>query len=124
MRSRCPRDPAAVGETLHLVDPEPITASEVSPCSPEYAGREPSYRLPPSLVVGAPAVEARPRRLRRCPGEAIRYLNHPVRYDTRRSDEMLERHGLRAPRFEDYVGPVVRFFAEHEEDQAFTPGSA
>ena len=41
----------AVGETLHLVDPEPVTASELlTKLAREYAGREPSYRVPPLLV--------------------------------------------------------------------------
>ncbi len=120
-----PRDPGTVGETLHLVDPEPITASEVlTLLAHEYAGRGPSYRLPPGLVTRV----LRSKRVRDAfagvPGEAIRYLNHPVSYDTRRADELLERHGLRAPRFEDYVGPVVRFFTDHEDDPAFIPGSA
>ena len=45
------RDPDAVGETLHLVDPEPLTASELT-CllSREYAGKDPSVRLPARLV--------------------------------------------------------------------------
>src|SRR4051794_10340366 len=45
------RDPAAVGHTLHLVDPEPITAAGVGRIlAREYAGREPSLRIPPALI--------------------------------------------------------------------------
>ena len=50
---------------------------------------------------------------------SIVYLNHSVRFDTRRADDLLARHGLRCPRFEEYVTPVVRFFREHEDDPAF-----
>ena len=53
------------------------------------------------------------------PSESISYLNHPVRFDTRRASEILARNGLRCPRFEEYVTPVVRFFREHEDDPAF-----
>jgi hypothetical protein len=30
---------------------------------------------------------------------------------------------MRVPSFEEYIGPVVRFFREHEDDPAFVPPS-
>jgi thioester reductase-like protein len=113
-------DPALVGETLHLVDPEPITAGEVfGLLAREYAGREPAYKLPPKLVQAS----LRSKRMRAmfsgAPPESIEYLNHSVRFDTRRANELLARHDLRCPRFEEYVGPVVKFFREHEDDESY-----
>ena len=115
-------EPAAVGETLHLVDPEPVTASELArTLSREYAGREPGYRLPPKAV----EVSLRSKTVRNmfhgAPSESIVYLNHPVRFDTRRASDLLARSGLRCPRFDEYVGPMVSFFKEHEDDPAFAP---
>src|SRR2546428_5103517 len=44
-------DEASVGETLHLVDPEPVTSLELMKIlSRTYADREPSYRLPSKAV--------------------------------------------------------------------------
>jgi hypothetical protein len=57
------------------------------------------------------------------PAEAIRYLNHPVRLDTRRATDALARQDLRCPRLEDYVGPLVRFFREHEDDPDYAPAN-
>ena len=57
------------------------------------------------------------------PRESIRYLNHPVRFDTRRASDVLASQGLRCPRFDEYVGAMVRFFREHEDDPAFGPAS-
>jgi thioester reductase-like protein len=116
-------DPELVGETLHLVDPEPIKASEVfALLAREYAGKEPKYRVPPKLV----QTSLKSKRVRAmfsgAPPESIEYLNHAVRFDTRRSDELLASHGLRCPRFEEYVGPIVKFFREHEDDESFVPG--
>ena len=113
-------DDAASGEVLHLVDPEPISAAElVRVLSREYAGREPSMRVPGVVLEQS----LRSKRVRDyfsgAPRESIRYLNHPVRFDTRKASELLERHGMRCPRFEDYAGNVVRFFKEHEHDPAF-----
>ena len=54
----------------------------------------------------------------------IVYINHPVRFDTRRAVAVLSEHGLRPPGFGEYVGAMVSFFREHEDDLAFVPGYA
>jgi thioester reductase-like protein len=118
------RDPEAIGETLHLVDPEPLTAKELTEVlSREYAGRPPSFRVPATLV--AESLRLKPVRdlFEGTPRESIRYLNHPVRFDTRRAEAVLGRHGLRVPRFTEYVGSLVAFFREHEEDPALRPAA-
>ena len=118
-------EPSAVGETLHLVDPDPVTAAELARLlSQEYAHKDPSYRLPSKAV----EVSLRSKTVRRAfsgvPREGIVYLNHPVKFDTRRADELLARGGLRCPRFEEYVGPMVEFFKQHEEDPQFATSVA
>lgn len=113
------------GDTLHLVDPDPISASEVfDTLAQAYAGKPTSYRLPPKLVAGSLRIGAVRRLFAGAPAESIEYLNHPVRFDTRRADEMLGRHGIRCPRLGDYVAPMVSFFREHEDDPAYAPGGA
>jgi thioester reductase-like protein len=116
------RSADAVGETLHLVDPEPVTASELlTTLAREYASREPAYRLPPRLVETSLRFEAVRNLFAGAPRESISYLNHPVRFDTRRAGDLLAGQGLRCPRFDEYVGAMVRFYREHEEDPAFAP---
>jgi hypothetical protein len=51
----------------------------------------------------------------------MRYLNHAVRYDARRATDLMERHGLRLPRFPEYAETMVQYFREHESDPAFAP---
>jgi nucleoside-diphosphate-sugar epimerase len=117
------QSPAAAGETLHLVDPEPVTAAELMAIlARAYGGRPPSLRLSPSLVSASLRVPALRRAFGGAPRESIRYLNHPVRFDTRRASDLLGAAGLRVPRFEEYVDALVRFFREHEDDPAFVPG--
>jgi thioester reductase-like protein len=119
------RSDRAVGETLHLVDPEPVTASGLlTTLAREYAGREPSYRVPPALVETALRFERVRGLFAGAPRESIRYLNHPVRFDTRRAGDLLAAEDLRCPRFDEYVGAMVRFFREHEDDPAFALASA
>ena len=119
------RDESAIGETLHLVDADPLTARELT-CvlSREYAGKEPSVRLPATLVAESLRVKAVRDMFDGAPRESIRYLNHPVRFDTRRATSILARHGLRCPRFEEYAPAVVRFFKEHEDDPQLKPAAA
>jgi thioester reductase-like protein len=116
------KDDKAIGETFHLVDPEPISSGEVFTLLSElYANRKPSYTVPAKPV--ALALRAKPVRklFEGIPAESIQYLNHPVRYDARRASDLLERSGLRLPRFPEYAETMVKFFREHEDDPAFAP---
>jgi thioester reductase-like protein len=113
-------DPAAVGETIHLVDPEPLPTRElVTLLSREYAGRDPQGRIPPTVAAGSLRLSPVRKLIGGAPAESIAYLNHSVKFDTRRAVDLLTPHGLRPPGFAEYVGPMVRFFREHEDDPAF-----
>ncbi len=117
-------DEAAIGEVLHLVDPEPISAAElVRVLAREYAGKEPSLPVPNALLERSLRFKRMREYFYGAPVESIRYLNHPVKFDTRNASKLLARHDLHCPHFQDYVGPVVRFFREHEHDPAFVPPS-
>jgi nucleoside-diphosphate-sugar epimerase len=116
------REPAAVGQTFHLVDPEPVTAAELLRILAEaYAGRAPSYRLPAGLIEAALLASTVRAAFGGAPRESIRYLNHPVRFDARRAADVLGgAAGLRVPRFAEYAPALVRFFREHEDDPAYS----
>jgi thioester reductase-like protein len=118
-------DDAAAGETLHLVDPEPLTTRElVTTLSQVYAQRDPAGRIPPSLADASLRSRLVRDMLGGTPRESIAYLNHAVTFDTRRAVDLLTPHGLRPPRFPDYAQAMVGFFREHEDDPAYAPKSA
>jgi thioester reductase-like protein len=115
-------DPEAVGETLHLVDPDPVTAAELfKSLAHEYTDRDPKVRVPPKLVENSLRSKAMSKAFYGAPPESIQYLNHPVTFDTRRASEVLARHGVEIPKFQEYVANMVKFFREHEDDPAFAP---
>jgi thioester reductase-like protein len=117
-------DPAMVGQTLHLVDPEPLaTRRLVGLLSERYAGRSPRGHVPPALVSASLRLGAVRRLFGGAPHESIPYLNHPVVFEPRRALELLSPHDLRPPRFTDYVAPMVEFFRRHEYDPAFAPAA-
>ena len=78
-------------------------------------------RVPATLVAESLRLKVVRDMFEGAPRESIVYLNHPVRFDTRRAEVLLGRHGLRCPRFDEYAPAVVRFFREHENDPALRP---
>lgn len=109
-------DEGATGETLHLCDPEPLSARELfTTFSRLYAGEEPRYSVPAAPVAASLRLAPIRRFFGGSPPEAIRYLNHPVSYDTRRASELLAASGLRCPRFGEYAPRLVEFFRANED---------
>jgi len=112
--------PETEGETLHLVDPEPLSAGQLLRVLAEhYGARAPRGRIPPALASAAfrlPPVRAR---FGGTPRQSIAYLNHAVVFDMRRAVDLLAANGLAPPKFADYAEVLVRFFSEHENDPAF-----
>jgi thioester reductase-like protein len=116
------RDASATGHTLHLVDPEPVSSTELARLlAREYRGKEPSLRIPPAVVDRSLRFRAVRKAFGGTPRQSIVYLNHPVHFDTTQASEILGRNGLRCPRFPEYVGNMVRFFSAHEDDDAYRP---
>ena len=118
------RDEDAIGQTLHLTDPEPVSSAEIfTLLARAYAGREPSYQAPPALLDHSMRLAPVRALFGGTPRESLRYLNHPVRFDTTKAGAVLGRKGLRCPRLPEYVGPMVDFFRAHERDDAFKSGA-
>lgn len=113
------RAPEAVGETLHLCDPHPLSSADVFGLLCRlYTGSEPRRRVPTGPV--ATALRARPVRrfFGGSPPQSLRYLNHAVRYDTRRATELLGEVDLSCPGFASYAPAIVDFFRAHRDDAA------
>ena len=115
--------PEAEGETLHLVDPDPLPTRELMTLlARELAGREPRGRVAPRLVERALTLPPVKRAFGGTPRESVAYLNHPVTFDARRAVDLLAPHDLRPPRFSEYVPAMVRFFRAHQDDPALARG--
>jgi thioester reductase-like protein len=115
-------DPATLGQTLHLVDPDPLSARElVELLSQIYTGRSTRGRVPAGLVERSLRLKRVRAAFEGIPAESIAYLNHPVVYDARRTVDLLAPHGLVPPRFPEYAETIVNFFREHSDDEALNP---
>lgn len=113
---------STLGETLHLVDPDPLSSLELFEIfSRLYAGRELRGKVPAGLVKGALRIRKISEQFGGAPPESIEYLNHPVTYDTRRAVDLLGPLGLAPPPFPEYAQAIVDFFKAHEDDPKLTP---
>ena len=118
-------DPDAAGKTLHLVDPSPVSAAELMVLLAQaYAGKSARLRFAPGLVDTMLRSKTMRRLFADTPRESVRYLNHPVRFDTRVAEEVLGRSGVVCPPLPDYVDAITAFFREHEDDEAYSPPPA
>ncbi len=114
-------DPESVGETLHLVDPEPLSSRELfGALAEEYAGRRPKLTLPPAAADAMLRFGPARRALDGIPRESLVYLTHEVNFDARHASALLDRHDIRCPRLGEYLPALVAFFREHEDDPAYT----
>ena len=116
-------DPATLGQTLHLVDPDPLSAHELVETA--VAG----VRRPRHAGAGAGragrALAARQARCASC-SRGSRRSRSPTSttrcvYDARRTVDLLAPHGLRRRGFPEYAEAMVGFYRAHEDDPALRP---
>lgn len=107
------RNPAAVGKTVHLVDPNPMSARRVYELIAELANKRLSrFHLSAKaadVVLRLPWLErlARPQRA------AIHYVNHLALYNSSTALALLEGTGIRCPPLPTYLDKLVAYVREH-----------
>lgn len=106
------RNPAAAGKTVHLVDPNPMSARRVYELIADRAHRRlPRFSLSAraaDLFLRLPLVEklARPQRA------AINYVNHLALYNCHQALELLDGTGVRCPPLSTYLDKLIDFALE------------
>jgi thioester reductase-like protein len=107
------QDPLAVGNTIQLADPAPLTTrelfNEIARC---VAGRESRLTIPASLVEFSLMLPLAPR-ITDLPHSAVPYFFLRQNYDTAQAGELLKPHGISCPPFNSYVGTIVDYAARH-----------
>lgn len=103
------RSPRATGKTVHLVDPNPMSARRVYELIAERANKKlPRFTLSAratDLFLRLPGVEklARPQRA------AIHYVNHLALYNCHTALELLDGTGVRCPPLATYLDKLIDF---------------
>ena len=107
------KDERAVGATVQLADPNPLTTQQLfDEISKVIGGRDSLATVPARIVYPVLMLPFAPR-VTGLPHSAVPYFFLEQTYDTTVSRSLLEPHGIRCPRFPNYVEALVNFVAEH-----------
>lgn len=102
-----------MGQTFHVVDPNPLSVRRVYGTVAERAGRRlPRYGVPTNLtkaILRIPGME----RFASISHQAVDYLNHMVVYNSRNTAKALEGTGIVCPPFEAYVENLMRYVRDY-----------
>jgi nucleoside-diphosphate-sugar epimerase len=107
------KDDHASGATVQLADPAPLSTQQLfDEISKTIGGRDSLATVPAGIVYPVLMLPLAPK-ITGLPHSAVPYFFLEQTYDTTRARELLEPHGIRCPRFPDYVGALVNFVAEN-----------
>lgn len=106
------RDPAAVGKTIAIADPDPLTTAQLfDAIAKAMTGRKSEFNPPPKLTEWFLNTKISPP-LTGLPHYGVPYFYLPQTYDTSVADELLKKHGVACPRFPEYVENLLEFVDE------------
>jgi len=106
-------DDNAVGATVQLADPAPLTTRELFDTIAEtLAGRRSRVTIPAALVLRSLMFPLSPK-ITGLPRSAVPYFFLDQTYDTARAHALLSPHGIECPSFPSYVENIVSFAASH-----------
>jgi len=108
-------DTRAIGKTLQLADPRPLTTRQLFDSIARAIDGHPSRVTLPLSVVEKSLMTALSPKITDLPHSAVPYFFLNQTYDTTQSTALLAPHGVRCPQFESYVKTIVDFVASHQE---------
>jgi len=107
------RDPRAVGQTVQLADPNPLTTHElfntIARCLNDSQSR---ITVPARLVQFTLMLPPSPR-LTDLPHHGVPYFFLKQTYDTKQSLQLLEPHNISCPAFQSYAKRIVDYAMSH-----------
>jgi thioester reductase-like protein len=103
------KDERAVGKTVALADPNPLTTEELFDTIAEALTGKKSVIVPTAkLIEWSLHLKVSPP-LTGLPFPAVPYFFVPQTYDTQVADELLAPHGVKCPNFRSYVKNLLAF---------------
>jgi thioester reductase-like protein len=103
------KDESAIGKTLALADPNPLTTKDLCDVIVEAITGKRTIITPPALLVRwtlnlpfSPAITGLPR-------AGVPYFFISQTYDTSLASSLLAKHGISCPKFADYVKNLIAF---------------
>jgi thioester reductase-like protein len=107
------RDPAAIGRTIQLADPNPLSTHELfNTIARRLRGRGSRFTVPASVVQFSLMLPPSPR-ITDLPHHGVPYFFLEQTYDTGQSSALLNPYGLRCPPFFSYADKIVDYAISH-----------
>jgi thioester reductase-like protein len=105
-------DEVALGKTLAIADPAPLTTAELfDVLAKELTGRKSEYTPPTKIVEWFLNLSISPA-LTGLPNHGVPYFFLSQNYDTSIADKLMKKHGIICPRFRTYAGNLLDFVDE------------
>lgn len=107
------KDPKAIGKTIALADPNPLSTAGICDSIAEaLTGKKTVMTPPASLIEWSLNLSISPA-ITGLPHYGVPYFFLEQTYDTRESEALLAAHGVRCPGFGEYARNLVKFTDEH-----------
>lgn len=107
------KDESAVGKTIALADPNPLTTEQVfDAIANAMTGKKSVIKPPQSLVEKSLMLPFSPS-VSGLPHSSVPYFFVPQTYDTSVANELLSTHNVACPNFQSYVKNMLKFVEEH-----------
>jgi nucleoside-diphosphate-sugar epimerase len=107
------RDENAVGKTVALADPNPLTTAELfEAIVGTMTGKKAVVTPPPKLIEWSLMLSISPP-ITGLPHSGVPYFFLSQTYDTKVADELLAAHNIACPNFRSYVKNLLRFVEKH-----------
>ncbi|MDQ3178959.1 MAG: SDR family oxidoreductase [Acidobacteriota bacterium] len=107
------KDKSAVGKTIALADPNPLTTEELFDAIAETMTDKKSVIKPPPQIIEkslllpfSPAVSGLPH-------SAVAYFFVPQTYDTQVANKLLSAHNVACPNFRSYIKNMLKFVEQY-----------
>lgn len=106
-------DENAVGKTIALADPNPLTTAELFDVIAEIlTGKKSSLKPPPKLIQASLFTPFSPP-VTGLPHSAVPYFFTAQTYDTSVAENLLAPLGIVCPNFQDYAANLLKFIEKH-----------
>ena len=109
------RDAAAIGATVAIADPDPLTTAELFDVIAEVLSRKRSVIVPPPAVVERTLMMPFSPPITGLPHHGVPYFFLAQTYDTSEAHNLLRTHGIHCPNFRDYARNLIGFVEKHPE---------
>ncbi|MCM3871212.1 MAG: SDR family oxidoreductase [Pyrinomonadaceae bacterium] len=107
------RDPRAIGKTIQLADPDPLTTYELfNTIARRLKGKGSRLTVPASIVEFSLMLPPSPG-ITDLPHHAVPYFFLEQTYDTEQASALLGPRNLRCPPFSSYADTIVDYAASH-----------